>query len=165
MAHTHTHTRNSSLYCRNTHKHKNIRLSILVRTTTCHPTTDHQPFWCSKKQPYTFLRHLMATLVPTLNLEIHTDTHEEQPCVYCTNKHTHSSAHSMQIHTHFSLTCRGQSSETVTHFSISFLAFWLSRSILVMILTCGISRVTMALRAAMTPEMNCERGEAVLIQQ
>ena len=47
------------------------------------------------------------------------------------------------------------SAQKDTHFSISFLALGLSRSILVMMLTWGISRDTMALSAAITPEMNC----------
>lgn len=42
----------------------------------------------------------------------------------------------------------------LTYFSISFLALGLSRSILVMMLTWGISSATMALKAAITPEMN-----------
>lgn len=44
--------------------------------------------------------------------------------------------------------------EERTHFSISFLAFLLSRSIFVMMLICGISREIMALRAAKMPEIN-----------
>lgn len=45
-----------------------------------------------------------------------------------------------------------------TYFSISFLALALSKSIFVMMLTWGISNDTMALNAAMTPEMNCSGG-------
>lgn len=45
-----------------------------------------------------------------------------------------------------------------TYFSISFLALGLSKSIFVMMLTWGISNDTMALNAAMTPEMNCSEG-------
>lgn len=51
----------------------------------------------------------------------------------------------------------GQDRLPWTHFSISFLAFLLSRSIFVMMLTCGISREIMALRAARMPEINCRR--------
>lgn len=46
----------------------------------------------------------------------------------------------------------------LTYFSISFLALGLSRSILVMMLTWGISSATMALKAAITPEMNWGGG-------
>lgn len=41
-----------------------------------------------------------------------------------------------------------------TYFSISFLAFLLSRSILVMMLICGISNDIIALSAARIPEIN-----------
>lgn len=41
-----------------------------------------------------------------------------------------------------------------TYFSISFLAFLLSKSILVMMLICGISKDIIALSAARIPEIN-----------
>lgn len=47
-----------------------------------------------------------------------------------------------------------------TYFSISLLAFLLSKSILDMTLICGISKETIALRAAIAPEINYHRKEA-----